>query len=256
MGRKVCYDIYYRTSLWNGLHGLINWIYKSLTPFDVQTVLQWYVKRFRSEMLRVRSKTISHLSQRRSMYHRSSLHVKRQNWIFFSDGSCWEIIIIKQIHTITSNILFDSIKAGATQTETSLLKQYVAAECVDLLDGFFWFSEFSEFSERCDQKLWSIRLSHGHQFCLFLVEGLQCLWCCVIFETGKPKMVSIFVRMWWSSRKMLEIETVASCTCPVVCSAVSQVEVGNVGLLLVQWKCACVSRTILVEMSKTDESVW
>ena len=30
---------------------------------------------------------------------------------------------------------FDLIKAGATQTETSLLKQYVAVECVDLLDG-------------------------------------------------------------------------------------------------------------------------
>ena len=67
----------------------------------------------------------------------------------FSDGSCWEIIIIKQIHTFTSNILieqrrfglgcpslyikidFDLIKAGATQTETSLLNQYVAGECVE-----------------------------------------------------------------------------------------------------------------------------
>ena len=53
-----------------------------------------------------------------------------------SDGSCWEIIIIKKIHTFTSNILFEQyrIKARATQTETSLLKQYVAGECVDLLD--------------------------------------------------------------------------------------------------------------------------
>ena len=40
--------------------------------------------------------------------------------VTFSDGSCWEIIIIKQIHTFTGNIL--------------LLKQYVAGECVDLLD--------------------------------------------------------------------------------------------------------------------------
>ena len=31
---------------------------------------------------------------------------------------------------------FDLIKAGATQTETSLLKQYVASECVDLLDDY------------------------------------------------------------------------------------------------------------------------
>ena len=29
---------------------------------------------------------------------------------------------------------FDLIKAGATQTESSLLKQYVAGECVGLLD--------------------------------------------------------------------------------------------------------------------------
>ena len=29
---------------------------------------------------------------------------------------------------------FDLIKAGATQTETSLFKQYVAGECVDFLD--------------------------------------------------------------------------------------------------------------------------
>ena len=32
------------------------------------------------------------------------------------------------------NLPFDLIKAGATQTETSLLKQYVAGERVDLLD--------------------------------------------------------------------------------------------------------------------------
>ena len=63
--------------------------------------------------------------------------------------------IIKQIHTFTSNILFeqrhfglgcpslyqvkwpsDLIKGGATQTEMSLLKQYVAGERVDLLDSF------------------------------------------------------------------------------------------------------------------------
>ena len=31
---------------------------------------------------------------------------------------------------------FDLIKAGATQTETSLLKQYVAGERVDLLDDY------------------------------------------------------------------------------------------------------------------------
>ena len=31
---------------------------------------------------------------------------------------------------------FDLIKAGATQTETSLLKQYVAGERVDLLDEY------------------------------------------------------------------------------------------------------------------------
>ena len=32
------------------------------------------------------------------------------------------------------NMYFDLIKAGATQTETSLLKQYAAGERVDLLD--------------------------------------------------------------------------------------------------------------------------
>ena len=71
----------------------------------------------------------------------------------FSVGSCWEIIIIKQIHTFTSNILFerrrfglgctslyqvkpvfDLIKAGATQTETPSFKQFDAGERVDLLD--------------------------------------------------------------------------------------------------------------------------
>ena len=31
---------------------------------------------------------------------------------------------------------FDLIKAGATQTETSFLKQYVAGECVALLDDY------------------------------------------------------------------------------------------------------------------------
>ena len=33
---------------------------------------------------------------------------------------------------------FDLIKAGATQTETSLLKQYVAGERVDLLDAYIY----------------------------------------------------------------------------------------------------------------------
>ena len=71
----------------------------------------------------------------------------------FSDGSCWEITFIKQIHAFTSNILFerrrfgldlgwpslyqvkwlDLIKAGAAQTETSLFQQYDAEERVDLL---------------------------------------------------------------------------------------------------------------------------
>ena len=32
------------------------------------------------------------------------------------------------------SFVFDLIKAGATQTETLLLKQDVAGECVDLLD--------------------------------------------------------------------------------------------------------------------------
>ena len=66
----------------------------------------------------------------------------------FWDGSRWEIIIIKLIHTFTSIILFeqrcwsglpqspfDLKKTGATQTETSLLKQYGAGERVDLLDN-------------------------------------------------------------------------------------------------------------------------
>ena len=69
-----------------------------------------------------------------------------------SDGSCWEIVIIKQIHTFTSNIIvlattfrsglphaafimpFDLIKAGAPQTETSLLKQL----CCRWTCGFAW----------------------------------------------------------------------------------------------------------------------
>ena len=65
------------------------------------------------------------------------------------------MIIIKQIHTLTSNISFeqrrfalgcpslyqvkwpfDLIKAGATRTETSLLKQFVAGERMDLLDDY------------------------------------------------------------------------------------------------------------------------
>ena len=32
------------------------------------------------------------------------------------------------------SFVFDLIKAGTTQTETLLLKQYVVGECVDLLD--------------------------------------------------------------------------------------------------------------------------
>ena len=60
-------------------------------------------------------------------------------------------MIIKQIHTYTSNILFEQRRFGlgcpslyqvkdwldkgwATQTETSLLKQYLAGVRVDLLD--------------------------------------------------------------------------------------------------------------------------
>ena len=54
----------------------------------------------------------------------------------FSDGSCWEIIIIKQIHTFTSNILF----------EQQLLKQYVAGECVDLLENWVSFKAKSNFN--------------------------------------------------------------------------------------------------------------
>ena len=69
-------------------------------------------------------------------------------------GEC-HFVVIKQIHTFTSNILFeqrrfglgcpslyqvkwpfDLIKAGAIQTETSLLKQNVAGERVDLLDDY------------------------------------------------------------------------------------------------------------------------
>ena len=74
-----------------------------------------------------------------------------KEFLCFSDGSCWEIIVIciKQIHTFTSIILFeqrrfglccpslyqfDLIKTVATQTETSLFKQYDAGECVDLLE--------------------------------------------------------------------------------------------------------------------------
>ena len=36
----------------------------------------------------------------------------RREQLFFSDGSCWEIIIIKQIHTFTSNILFEQRRFG------------------------------------------------------------------------------------------------------------------------------------------------
>ena len=48
---------------------------------------------------------------------------------------------------------FDLIKAGATQTETSLLKQYVAGERVDLLDEVSdcW-PDFSLFEERVKQE--------------------------------------------------------------------------------------------------------
>ena len=93
-----------------------------------------------------------------------------------SDGSCWEIILIKQIiKSFTGNILFeqryrffglgcpslyqdkrqeenekpaiyrsvfvlflsfDLIKAGATQTKTPLLKEYEGGECVGLLNEY------------------------------------------------------------------------------------------------------------------------
>ena len=36
----------------------------------------------------------------------------------FSDGSCWEIIIIKQIHTFTSNILFEQRREQSYIGET------------------------------------------------------------------------------------------------------------------------------------------
>ena len=82
---------------------------------------------------------------------KESCQCTKQEHVQLSDGSCWEIIIIKQIHTFTSNVLFeqrrfgrvapaiiksvfDLVKARATQTETSLLKHYVAGERVDLLD--------------------------------------------------------------------------------------------------------------------------
>ena len=44
--------------------------------------------------------------------------------------------VVELISYITDTGSFDLIKAGATQTETSLLKQYVAGERVDLLDDY------------------------------------------------------------------------------------------------------------------------
>ena len=39
---------------------------------------------------------------------------------FFGDSSCWEIIIIKQIHTFTSNILFEQRRVGVGCISASL----------------------------------------------------------------------------------------------------------------------------------------
>ena len=48
---------------------------------------------------------------------------------------------------------FDLIKAGATQTETSLLKQHAAGEPVDLLDDYdFPARTITEKEEVCSQK--------------------------------------------------------------------------------------------------------
>ena len=49
---------------------------------------------------------IKHMSLCAGVYH------KYKNKSCFSDGSCWEIIIIKQIHTFTSNILFEQRRFG------------------------------------------------------------------------------------------------------------------------------------------------
>ena len=40
------------------------------------------------------------------------LLMEQNSFKSFSDGSCWEIIIIKQIHTFTSNILFEQRRFG------------------------------------------------------------------------------------------------------------------------------------------------
>ena len=74
--------------------------------------------------------------------------------------------MIKQIYTFTSNMLFEQrrfglgcpslyqVKAGATKTETSLRRQYVAGECVDLLDDYdFPARTITEFS-----KMFSFRI--------------------------------------------------------------------------------------------------
>ena len=68
----------------------------------------------------------------------------------FQDGRQFSQVLftkVKQIAVITVWVWgwmfvrknnFDLIKTGATQTETLLLKQYVACECVHLLDEYFF----------------------------------------------------------------------------------------------------------------------
>ena len=54
--------------------------------------------------------------------------------LFFASRTNWKIYVVSLVFVLF--LPLDLIKAGATQTETSLLKQYAAGERVDLLDDY------------------------------------------------------------------------------------------------------------------------
>ena len=67
------------------------------------------------------------------------------------------------------------IKAGATQTETSLLKQYVAGECVDLLDDYdFPARTIIETREKDNSQKFNKKVLFLS--CLLSLQNLKLLW--------------------------------------------------------------------------------
>ena len=56
----------------------------------------------------------------------------------FSDGSCWEIMIIKQIHTLTSNILFEQRRLGLGCPSLYQVKWLILKQCFSLSGWLKW----------------------------------------------------------------------------------------------------------------------